>query len=68
MTSRDGGTDLLPLVDAAEIAGISARTLALWAKRGLIRSVLTSDGRRLISRTELAKHVVTPSAAQPPDE
>ena len=68
MNSGNGGTELLPIADAAEVAGISARTLASWARRGLIESVLTDDGRRLISRAELAKHVVTPTRAEPPEE
>ena len=64
----DGDGELLPLGKAAEIAGVSARTLDLWARRGLIASVLTTDRRRLISRAELAKHVVTLNPAQPPDD
>ena len=64
----DGDAELVPLAKAAEIAGVSARTLDLWARRGLIASVLTKDRRRLISRAELATHVVTLNPAQPPDD
>ena len=64
----DGDAELLPLARAAQVAGVSTRTLDLWARRGLVASVLTTEGRRLISRAELAKHVVTLNPAQPPDD
>ena len=64
----DGDAELLPLAKAAEVAGVSARTLGLWARRGLVASVLTTEGRRLISRGELAKHVITLNPAQPPED
>ncbi len=60
--------ELLPLADAAAMVGISARTLALWTRRGLIRSVVTRDGRRLISRDDLARCVVTPDRTETPDD
>ena len=68
MTRFEGDTELLGFADAAAIAGISTRTLAFWARRGLIESVVTADGQRFVTRGELAKHVVMPNQAEPPDD
>lgn len=63
----DGDTDLLPLADAAEVVGISLKTLDRWVRWGIIEAEVAADGRRLIRRSELARHVVRMTGPHPPD-
>ena len=63
----DGDTDLLPLADAAEVVGISLKTLDRWVRWGIIEAEVAEDGRRLIRRSELARHVVRMRGPHPPD-
>jgi excisionase family DNA binding protein len=60
--------DYLTFAEAAELVGISATTLARWAREGRIPSEVTPDGRRVVRRDELMKRVVRIEPPPPPED
>jgi excisionase family DNA binding protein len=54
----DDEPECLSLVEAAEIFGVSPRTLERWARAGRIPSEVTRDGRRIFRHAEVVKRVV----------
>jgi excisionase family DNA binding protein len=51
-------TDLLTVSDAATVAGVSARTMRRWVKRGQVRTVRHGHGRRVVAAS-LSEPAVT---------
>jgi excisionase family DNA binding protein len=60
--------DYLTFAEAAELVGISATTLARWAREGRIPSELNADGQRVVRRSELLKRVVRIDPPPPPED
>lgn len=53
----------MPLADAAAMLGKNARTIQRWIERGLIRSEMTADGRRIVGLTPADRPAQASAAA-----
>ena len=63
----DDESDFLSLAEAAEMFGVSVRTLERWTWDGRIPSEVTEDGRRIFRRAEVAERVLNLRHAPPPE-
>ena len=63
----DGESDYLSLAEAAEMFGVSVRTLERWTRDGRIPSEVFEDGRRILRRADVAERVVRLRRAPRPE-
>ncbi len=53
MPVKIDGTEYLRTAEAAEYAGVTADTIALWCRQGRVECMKTSTGRWLVARSML---------------